>query len=131
MKSFSSMQYTPSSINRADIALRCAPFHLSLFTAMRSQSVPLSEIAGKTGFQQGYTQSPLSELRVESELVWLIKVGILRREVDGQGITDSFRLTPLGQQLVAKWEEFGVNLPLLPWWQRLAHLGSRWLRLPI
>lgn len=32
--------------------------------------------------------------------MWLIQVGVLRREVDGQGITDSYRLAPLGRQLL-------------------------------
>ena len=30
----------------------------------------------------------------------LISVGVLRREVDGQGLTSRFRLTPLGRQLL-------------------------------
>ncbi len=41
---------------------------------------------------------------VENAILWLIQVGILRREVDGQGITDSFRLTPMGHLLLEKWQ---------------------------
>ena len=37
---------------------------------------------------------------LENELRWLITVGVLRREVDGQGLTSRFRLTPLGRQLL-------------------------------
>ena len=37
----------------------------------------------------------------ENEFRWLIKVGVLRREVDGQGLTSKVRLTPLGRQIFA------------------------------
>ncbi|MCS6813633.1 MAG: hypothetical protein NZ772_08705 [Cyanobacteria bacterium] len=36
--------------------------------------------------------------------LWLIQIGILRREVDRQGLTDSFRLTPLGKRRVNVWQ---------------------------
>jgi hypothetical protein len=45
--------------------------------------------------------------------MWLIQLGMVRREVDGQGITDSFRLTPLGKQILDKWQgqsHPGVNV---------------------
>jgi hypothetical protein len=96
---------------------------------MGNQSVPLPTIAGETGRQKGYSQKSLSEATVERDLMWLIKVGLLRREVDGQGITDSFRLTPLGRQLVEKWESQGGSLPKPSWWERLVNSINRWLRL--
>ena len=33
---------------------------------------------------------------VEIHFLWLIKIGVLRREVDGQGLTSKVSLTPLG-----------------------------------
>ena len=98
---------------------------------MRSQSVPLPVIAGQSGQEWGYTQQPLSERRVEAELGWLIQVGLLRREVDGQGITDSFRLTPLGRQLIEKWEAEGKGLLTVTVAERLSNALDRWLRLPL
>ncbi|NES83035.1 MAG: hypothetical protein F6K10_17415, partial [Moorea sp. SIO2B7] len=92
--------------------------------------ISLQRIAGKTGIEQGYTQKLLPEQRAESELMWLIKVGLLRREVDGQGITDSFRLTPLGRQLVQVWEKSGC-LPTPSWLDRIYNTLNLWLRLPI
>jgi hypothetical protein len=91
-----SIEYPARSVKRAERAMSCLPFQLSLFAAMRTKSVPLQAIAGQEGVGNHYTRRPMSELAVESGLMWLIQVGILRREVDGQGITDSFRLTPLG-----------------------------------
>jgi hypothetical protein len=125
-----SIPYSPGTIARAERALRCSPFKLSLFEAMRSRSVPLSAIAASAGLEQGYTQRPLLELVAESNLVWLIQVGLLRREVDGQGITDSFRLTPLGRQLVEKYEKLGPTFPPPSGSDRIANALNRWLRLP-
>ncbi len=39
---------------------------------------------------------------IESEFMWLIKIGILRREVDGQGLTSKVRITPLGREAFEK-----------------------------
>ena len=64
-------------------------------------------IAEDSGAVKGYTARPLSEVATESGLMWLAEVGILRREVDGQGLTDSFRLTPLGREIVEQWQAQG------------------------
>jgi hypothetical protein len=132
-----SLQYDSSTLKRAERALRCSPFKLDLFVAMQNQSVTLNaissgsatRIASASGVQRGYTQKQLSENRTESELMWLIEVGLLRREVDGQGITDSFRLTPLGRQLVEKLsKQGGIGKP--SWLDRLINTINRWFRLP-
>src|SRR5919202_29259 len=125
-----SIQYPARTKRRAELAMRCLPFQLPLFAAMRVKSVPLQAIAGQEGVENHYIRRPLSELSVESGLMWLIQVGILRREVDGQGITDSFRLTPLGRHLVERWENQGGTLPPPSFLDRLYNAVSRWLRLP-
>jgi hypothetical protein len=76
---------------------------------MRWESVPLKAIAGDSGLQQGYSKRSFG-IGSRKYSLWLIQVGLLRREVDGQGITDSFRLTPLGRQLV---EQYQGNCPIL------------------
>ncbi|MGQ4649631.1 Npun_F0494 family protein [Lyngbya aestuarii] len=126
-----SIQYPAPTVKRAERAMRCLPFQLPLFAEMRSASVPLPLVAGKEGFEQNYTSRQMSELAVEGGLIWLIQVGILRREVDGQGITDSFRLTPLGRQLVEKWEHQGNTLPPPSFLDWFLNTLSRWLRLPV
>jgi hypothetical protein len=122
-----SIKYLPSSIKRAKRALDCAPFRLDLFLAMRSRSIPLPAIAEDLGLQNSYTSRPISELSVEGHLMWLIQVGILRREVDGQGITDSFRLTPLGRQIVAERENGGQTVVNPGLWERISNFLTRWL----
>jgi hypothetical protein len=127
----SSIRYPQPTIERTARAVRCSPFQRSLFEAMISQSVALGAIAGEPGVRQHYTSRPLSELGAEAELLWLIQVGLLRREVDGQGLTDSFRLTPLGRQLVQTWQTEGCSDLRPSWRDRFYNSWSRWLRLPV
>ncbi len=125
------ISYSAKTIDRAELALRCAPFQLSLFAKMRWESVSVPKLAGSLGINSGYTRRSLSELDVESATNWLIQVGMLRREVDGQGLTDSFRLTPLGLQLIEKWESTGGNLAAVSPIDRAKNFANRWLRSPI
>ena len=119
--------YSLSTLERAERSLVCSPFNLCLFEAMRNVGVGLSEIAGNSGVRHGYTKRPHSELVIDNALTWLIQVGVLRREVDGQGITDSFRLTPLGRQLVEQFQNKPWYAP--SWRDHLINTVSRWLRL--
>ena len=98
------LQYSTEAIRRAERAVRCSPFYVKLLAEMRVTSVSVLTIAEDSGALKGYTKQPLSDVATERELMWLVDVGILRREVDGQGLTDSFRLTPLGRQLVERWQ---------------------------
>ena len=97
---------------------------------MRDRSVSVPTIAEDSGAIKGYTQQPLSDTSTERELMWLASVGILRREVDGQGLTDSFRLTPLGRLLVERWQDNGCieESPSLA--DSLMNAAVRWIRLP-
>jgi hypothetical protein len=97
---------------------------------MRWESVSVPKLAGDLGVNSGYTRYPLSELSVETATGWLIKVGMLRREVDGQGLTDSFRLTPLGLELIEKWEAAGGVLPSVSMFDRINNWKARWIRRP-
>lgn len=125
-----SLQYPTHTEKRAERALNCSPFNISLFVTMSDQSVELKSIASDVGLKNGYTRSLISELAAENSLMWLIQVGVLRREVDGQGITDGFRLTPLGHQLVKKYSAKGSwSQPSVS--DRFYNLINRWFRLPI
>ena len=122
------VSYAKRTVIRAEKALCCTSFQLGLFAAMIHQSVPLPTIAERTGVENGYSQKPLKESEAEAQLMWLIQVGILRREVDGQGLTDSYRLTPLGRQIVDKFQKEYKSLPKPSWLDRLKNWLSRWLR---
>ena len=123
-----SIQYNDRATARAQRALCCTSFQLDLFIAMGNQSVPLPTIAGQTGMENGYSKVPVTESEAEAQLMWLIKVGLLRREVDGQGITDSFRLTPLGRQIVDKFKKQNKALPNPSWLDRLRNWLAHWLQ---
>lgn len=126
----SSIRYPQKTIARATRAVRCAPFRLHLYVTMLNESVALGTIAGASGVRAQYTRRSISELSADGELLWLIQVGLLRREVDGQGLTDRFRLTPLGRQLVQRWQTLG-GAELRPTWRdRVYNALDRWLRLP-
>lgn len=127
-KGTKSFTYPSKTVERARRSLVCSPFKLHLLEKMGEQSVQVKAIAHSEGVENGYTQRPLSELAVENQLLWLIQVGVLRREVDGQGITDSYRLTPLGRQLVEQYQQTGWGTP--SWVDRFYNVLSRWLRLP-
>jgi hypothetical protein len=118
--------YDTATINRADRAFICSPFHLKVLQDMRYSGLSITKITGSSGVELGYTKRKMSELIAEDNMVWLIQVGMLRREVDGQGLTDSFRLTPLGWQIVNKWD--GQTLPKPRKRDRLKNFASRWLR---
>ncbi|HEY9827662.1 MAG TPA: Npun_F0494 family protein [Stenomitos sp.] len=122
------MDYPRTTLQRARQAVACSPFRIALFAAMGVQSVSLAEIAGTAGVRGAYVAQVLSERAVERSLLWLIQVGLLRREVDGQGLTDSFRLTPLGRLIVEQWQQQGDRFRqaslrdrLQDFWRRLWH----------
>ena len=121
--------YEPKTIARAKNALSCSPFRLKLFQDMQNQSVPIQQIAEETGIKAGYVKQAYSESRIEDKLVWLINVGLLRREVDGQGLTDSFRLTPLGRLIVEQWSKSTNEIPAAPFATQISHWLNRWLKL--
>lgn len=128
--SLAAVQYPQATIDRAERAIRCAPFQMPLFTQLCHTAVALREITGETGVANGYTKRPLPELVAENHLLWLIQVGILRREVDGQGLTDSFRLTPLGRQRVDTWRAQGLQvIPAASVGDRVLNMVAYWLRL--
>lgn len=124
------IQYSSKALRRAERALKCSAIRLNLLREMQFHGVSLREIIYDQGMLQGYTRRPLSEMSADSELMWLIAVGLLRREVDGQGLTDSFRLTPLGRYLIHQYELQGLP-DLSPQLQdHIYNALSQWLRLP-
>jgi hypothetical protein len=85
-----------STLDRAKRALFSSVLTPEAARKMVSSSIPLQDFVGESGKQKAYTQRAVRLIEVEDELLWMIRVGVLRREVDGQGITNSFRLTPMG-----------------------------------
>ena len=126
----SSIQYPDRTLVRAERAVRCAPFRFSLYEDMVDQSVDLRSMCGKMGVTKGYARRLMTELIAEVELMWLLEVGLLRREVDGQGLTDGFRITPLGRQILHRYTAHGRHDRTATLLDRLYNAINRWFRLP-
>ena len=89
---------------RADRAARCSPLHRRCFAVLQEGAVGLAELCAA---DSPFTTRPLTEAQADQLVRWLLRVGLVRREVDGQGLTDRVRLTPLGRRVVAAWPEQG------------------------
>jgi hypothetical protein len=92
---------------------------------MRSHSIAIRQVCGQGGLKRGYSRRALAELQAENEMMWLIALGMLRREVDGQGLTDSFRLTPMGRQV---WQALYALSPAQYRPTLADHLYNMWCR---
>jgi hypothetical protein len=102
---------------RASQALRCLPFRRGFYELVAS--TPLSSSAFCQLPEAGrLCRRPMGVPRVEQHWRWLIRLGVLRREVDGQGLTERVRLTPMGRDLLNQWPGEIPEAPLL---ERLHH----------
>jgi hypothetical protein len=91
------------SLARAALSLRCLPFRRSFYEAVGGQALSSEELARQADPASPLTFAPLSSERAEDHFLWLIRLGVLRREVDGQGLTERVRLTPMGRQVLRRW----------------------------
>jgi hypothetical protein len=102
--------------------MRCLPFSEAVYRNLQEQGLDAGQLLNNPHMYQRKKNWYRNSDSLENDLLWLICVGVLRREVDGQGLTSRFRLTPLGRQLL----DDTPNLLLLPvsWKEWLQH----WLR---
>ena len=85
---------------RALRSMRCLPFSEGLYRELQQWGLDADTIwHDRPRFSRGPVW-PRDGEQLEDDLRWLITVGVLRREVDGQGLTSRFRLTPLGRDLL-------------------------------
>jgi len=116
----SASQQEQRALKRARQAVRCLPFALAFYEALDLQALSSAQIAAHPDRRQ-FSRRPLSANRTEDLLIWLIQLGVLRREVDGQGLTERVRLTPMGRATIAPWD---AAIPAASPLTRLGH----WLR---
>ncbi|NBW63140.1 MAG: hypothetical protein EBR33_08260 [Synechococcaceae bacterium WB4_1_0192] len=105
---------------RALQALRCLPFRRRFYQELEQGALSSTQLAQRPDWSE-IARRPLNVNRCEDDLIWMIQLGVLRREVDGQGLTERVRLTPLGRDLLA-----GIHGEITPAGpvQRLQH----WIR---
>ena len=86
---------------RAKKGLRNCPFNLFFFQSLQKESLSAQNVFDKKSkyLNQEFMFINSSSF-IENEFLKLIKIGVLRREVDGQGLTSKVRFTPIGRQVL-------------------------------
>ena len=86
---------------RAKEGIRNCPFNLFLFQSLLEESLSAQNVfLNKSKYLNQEFMFINSPLFIENEFLRLIKIGVLRREVDGQGLTSKVRITPIGRQVL-------------------------------
>ena len=86
---------------RAKKGIRSCPFNLFLFNSLLKGSLNAQNVfLNKSKYLNQEFMFINSTLFIENEFLKLIKIGVLRREVDGQGLTSKVRITPIGRQVL-------------------------------
>ena len=86
---------------RAKKGIRNCPFNLFLFQSLQKGSLSAENVfINKSKYLNQEFMFISSSLFIENEFLRLIKIGVLRREVDGQGLTSKVRITPIGRQVL-------------------------------
>tara|TARA_Y100001968_G_scaffold144806_2_gene132226 strand:- start:1958 stop:2332 length:375 start_codon:yes stop_codon:yes gene_type:complete len=94
------------SIKRANKAIRCLPFNSEFYKSAQVSGLSAENVFQKKGKYLSNKSSWFKDSEeIENDFRWLIVIGVLRREVDGQGLTSRVRLTPLGRYIIEKTPE--------------------------
>jgi len=86
---------------RAKKGIRNCPFNFFLFQSLQEGSLSAQNVfLNKSKYLNQEFMFINSSLFIENEFLKLIKIGVLRREVDGQGLTSKVRITPIGRKVI-------------------------------
>ena len=86
---------------RAKKGIRNCPFNFFLFQILQKGSLSAQNVfLNKSKYLNQEFMYINSSLFIENEFLKLIKIGVLRREVDGQGLTSKVRITPIGRKVI-------------------------------
>ncbi len=91
------------ALDRARRSIRCLPFRRYFYQEVGENAMNSRELVERVDWER-LVFAPFGRERAEEHFEWMIKLGILRREVDGQGLTNKIRLTPLGARVISEWE---------------------------
>lgn len=91
------------SILRAERSITCLPFKKAFYEEIDKNPLSAAELFSKENWEQ-LLLVPIGPERAEKYFLWMIRLGILRREVDGQGLTSRIRLTPMGRKIILSWQ---------------------------
>ncbi len=86
---------------RAKKGIRNSPFNLFFFESLMRNSLSAQNVCQA---KEKYLRKEFIFINnssfIENEFLKLIKIGVLRREVDGQGLTSKVRITPTGRKVI-------------------------------
>ena len=86
---------------RAKKGIRSCPFNFFLFQSLLEGSLSAQDVfLNKSKYFNQEFMFINSSVFIENEFLKLIQIGVLRREVDGQGLTSKVRITPIGRQVL-------------------------------
>lgn len=88
--------------DRAARSLTCLPFRRAFYEELSEAAISSTELCARDDWPL-LVFAPFGVERAEAHFIWLIRLGVLRREVDGQGLTERVRLTPLGRRVISHW----------------------------
>ena len=103
----------PKAIKRAEISMACLGFTTNFYKSAQMHGLSAEDVLrSRRKYIKIFCSSTLKKSNeIEAEFIWLITLGILRREVDGQGLTSKVRLTPLGRKIVENRADLDNNRP--------------------
>tara|TARA_Y100001968_G_scaffold309716_1_gene329819 strand:- start:1567 stop:1938 length:372 start_codon:yes stop_codon:yes gene_type:complete len=89
--------------NRGKKGMKNSPFNLFFFQILMESSLSAQNVfQNKSKYlSQDFIFISTPQF-IENEFLKLIKIGVLRREVDGQGLTSKVRITPIGRKVLEK-----------------------------
>ncbi len=88
-----------TALRRALRSISCLPFKKYFYEQVDKNPMSSEDLCSRANWQD-YVFVQFGKERLEEYFVWMTKLGILRREVDGQGLTSRVRLTPLGRKAI-------------------------------
>ena len=88
------------ALDRASQSMRCLPFRRAFYEEVAETPISSNALCSRADWAD-LVFAPFGPERAEAHFNWMIRLGILRREVDGQGLTERVRLTPMGRELLA------------------------------
>mgnify|MGYP000063598318 CR=1 FL=1 len=93
-------------VKRANKAFRYLPFNFNFYADAQAKGLNAETVfIRKHDYQVTGGKWFKHSSSIEAAFRWLITIGILRREVDGQGLTSRVRLTPLGRKILEQTPE--------------------------
>ena len=95
---------------RAKKGIKSSPFNIFFFQALLKNSLSAENILiNKSKYFNNDFFFINSSSFIETEFLQLIKIGVLRREVDGQGLTSKVRITPIGKQVLENSSDLNIK----------------------